>query len=98
MYEWFTDELTGFSWRVRQALSGDVDRQLGVLTGAATVLEDNWIRSGSSEDEFKRLARGYQNELWPNEFKEQSLGAKASAVVATASKLVAEINGITGGK
>jgi len=40
-----------------------------VLHAAAEQFEDVFIRSGESEKEFRRLARSYRDDIWPNVFQ-----------------------------
>lgn len=39
-----------------------------VIHAAVEQFDDAWIRSGSSELEFRRLARCYRDDIWPGEF------------------------------
>lgn len=78
MYEWFSDEARQYSYQISQALAFDADRQFKVLSGAAVVFEDEVIRSGRSREEFRNLADGYRDELWPSRFDDlNSLSARA---------------------
>jgi hypothetical protein len=53
---------------VKGELLQDAERQFRVLAGAALVFEDDVSRSGRSSREFRDLAEGYRNELWPRRF------------------------------
>lgn len=68
MYAWLEEEFTQYSYQVKSELREDAIRQFKVLAGAAVVLEDEVVRSGTSAAEFRSLAAGYRDELWPGRF------------------------------
>ena len=68
MYQWLEEEFIQYSYRVKSELREDASRQFKVLAGAAVVLEDEVVRSGTSTAEFRNLADGYRDELWPDRF------------------------------
>jgi hypothetical protein len=77
MYRWLEEEFIQYSYRVKSELRDDASRQFKVLAGAAVVLEDEVVRSGTSTAEFRNLADGYRDELWPDRFNSvNSLSAR----------------------
>lgn len=89
MYDWFLEEFTQFSFHVKSELRNDAQRQFKVLSGAAVVLEDEVVRSGRSEAEFRNLVDGYRDELWPGRFDEVN---STSARARQLSRAVADLS------
>jgi hypothetical protein len=58
------------AYDTKKALLEEVRLPYLVLFAAAEQFEDELIRSGSSEREFKRLAHSYSHEIWPSHFSE----------------------------
>ncbi len=58
------------AYHTKKALLEEVRLPQMVLFTAAEQFEDELIRSGGSEREFKRLAHSYSHDLWPNHFHE----------------------------
>ena len=88
MYDWFETEFSRFAYDVKKALREDAPRQFRVLSGAAVVFEDEVVRSGTSHAEFRNLADGYRDELWPGRFDDLN---RASARVKHLSRCAAQL-------
>ena len=58
------------AYDTKKALLEEVRLPYLVLFAAAEQFEDELIRSGNSEREFKRLAHSYSHEIWPGRFGE----------------------------
>ena len=57
------------AYRTKKALMQEALTPALVLHAAAEQFEDVFIRSGESEKEFRRLARSYRDEIWPNVYQ-----------------------------
>jgi hypothetical protein len=57
------------AYRTRKSLLQESVTPGVVMQAVVEQFEDALIRSGASEQEFRRFARSYRNELWPAEFQ-----------------------------
>lgn len=78
------------AWETRKALLDEKVTPLLVIYAAAEQFEDAFIRSGSSEVEFKRFARSYRDELWPGVYAGLSQGHARYAKVVRLIKTITE--------
>jgi hypothetical protein len=53
------------AYRIKKAILLDARLPALVLFAAAEQFEDSFIRAGSSDRDFSRLARSYRDEIWP---------------------------------
>ncbi|MFW1945207.1 hypothetical protein ACG93R_17075 [Acinetobacter guillouiae] len=70
LYQQMSNLAKKAAYNTKKALLEEVRLPNLVLFAAAEQFEDELIRSGDSEREFKRLAHSYSHEIWPNHFSE----------------------------
>ena len=95
MYMWFWELFTRYSYDITKALERDAVDQFRVFEAALELFEDELIRSGTSDQEFKAIARGYRDELWPGVFANRNsksasgraLGAAAQSALDSITEL-----------
>ena len=68
LFVYTTDQAKQAGWDTKKALLDEKVTPLMVIYAAVEQFEDAFIRSGTSESEFRRFARSYRDELWPGEF------------------------------
>ncbi|WP_180159147.1 hypothetical protein [Acinetobacter sp. YH01026] len=88
LYQQMSNLAKKAAYDTKKALLEEVRLPNLVLFAAAEQFEDELIRSGDSEREFKRLAHSYSHEIWPNHFGE------IDASNARVSKLKSCVNNI----
>jgi hypothetical protein len=78
------------AYRTKKALVHEALTPALVLHAAAEQFEDALIRSGESEREFRRFARSFRDEVWPNVFQGIDEANARFAKVARAIRAVRE--------
>lgn len=81
------------AYRTKKALVHEALTPALVLHAAAEQFEDALIRSGESEREFRRFARSFRDEIWPNVFQGIDESNARFAKVARAISAVREYLG-----
>jgi len=76
------------AYRTKKALVQEALTPALVLHAAAEQFEDTLIRSGESEREFRRFARSFRDEVWPNVFQGIDEANARFAKVANAIRAV----------
>jgi hypothetical protein len=65
MYRLIVQRADQAAYRIKKAILQDARLPAQVLFAAAEHFEDSFIRAGSAERDFSRLARSYRDEIWP---------------------------------
>jgi hypothetical protein len=94
LFRFLTQLAEQAAYRTKKALMQEALTPALVLHAAAEQFEDVFIRSGESEKEFRRLARSYRDDIWPNVF--QGID-EANAKFAKVSKAIRSIRTHLGG-
>lgn len=69
LFRFLTQLAEQAAYRTKKAIMQEALTPALVLHAAAEQFEDVFIRSGDSEREFRRLARSYRDDIWPNVFQ-----------------------------
>ena len=94
LFRFLTQLAEQAAYRTKKALMQEALTPALVLHAAAEQFEDVFIRSGDSEKEFRRLARSYRDDIWPNVF--QGID-EANAKFTKISKAIRSIRAHLGG-
>jgi hypothetical protein len=78
------------AWETKKALLAEKVTPLLVIYAAVEQFEDAFIRSGTSEAQFERLAFSYRDELWPDKFAGLTEGHARYAKVTRLMKTITE--------
>ncbi|MGQ0778744.1 MAG: hypothetical protein ACT4NY_30740 [Pseudonocardiales bacterium] len=65
MYDFISRRVRQVAYRIRDTVVDDAARPAPVLLAAAEIFADTLIRSPIAPEEFRTLAHGYRDEIWP---------------------------------
>jgi hypothetical protein len=83
------------AFRTRKSLLQESVTPGLVMQAVVEQFEDALIRSGASEQEFRRFARSYRNELWPAEFQGiDEANARYARVTRAMTAITGDLEGV----
>jgi hypothetical protein len=91
LFTFLSNKATQAANEVEKALGGEYKFSDQVLYTACEQFDDSLIRSGTSEKEFGRFARGYKSDIWPEQFADLDM---KNRFVSRVSQAETEINNI----
>lgn len=90
LFAYCSDRARQAAWDTRKALLEEKVGPLLIVYAATEQFEDTFIRSGESEQEFKRFAFSYRDELWPGAYAGLTEGHARYAKVTRLMKTLTE--------
>jgi hypothetical protein len=98
LFRFLTQLAEQAAYRTKKALMQEALTPALVLHAAAEQFEDVFIRSGESEKEFRRLARSYRDDIWPNVFQGiDEANAKFTKISKAIRSIRTHLGGFAGG-